>query len=98
MSRLLDSATPFAHTVFRSTSPKYATETDMFSGKGAEKSGGRRNPPGVAAVYASLTPETAMAETLAHHRYYGIPIENAMPARSSLLKRRCARCSTFALG
>ena len=30
-------------------------------------------------AYASLTPETALAETLAHHRYYGIPIEDAMP-------------------
>jgi RES domain-containing protein len=30
-------------------------------------------------VYASFTPETAMAETLAHNRYYGIAIEDAMP-------------------
>jgi RES domain-containing protein len=36
-------------------------------------------PIGIALVYASLTPETAMAETLAHNRYYGIPIEDAMP-------------------
>ena len=30
-------------------------------------------------VYASATPETAMAETLAHNRYNGLPIEDAMP-------------------
>ncbi len=41
--------------------------------------GGRWNPVGVATVYASLTPETAMAEALAHHRYYGIPIHAALP-------------------
>jgi RES domain-containing protein len=29
--------------------------------------------------YASLTPEAAMAETLAQNRYYGVPIEDAMP-------------------
>lgn len=30
-------------------------------------------------IYGSLTPETAMAETLAHNRYYGIPLQDAMP-------------------
>jgi RES domain-containing protein len=34
---------------------------------------------GVGVIYASLTPETAMAETLAHNRYYQIPVEDAMP-------------------
>lgn len=30
-------------------------------------------------IYGSLTPETAMAETLAHNRYYAIPLQDAMP-------------------
>src|SRR4051812_33288421 len=34
---------------------------------------------GIAMVYASFTPETALAETLAQNRYYGIPIEDTMP-------------------
>ena len=34
---------------------------------------------GTAVVYNSLTPETAMAESLANNRYYGIPIEESMP-------------------
>ena len=37
------------------------------------------NPPGIKAVYGSLTPETAMAETLRQYRYFAIPIIDAMP-------------------
>lgn len=72
-------ASRFTGTVYRSSTPKYATETDLLTGEGSKRFGGRWNPVGVAVVYASLTPETAMAETLAHHRYYGMPIEDAMP-------------------
>lgn len=51
-----------------------------MNGEGSRKHGGRFNPPRVcAAIYASLDPETAMAETLAHFRYYGIPEHAAMP-------------------
>jgi RES domain-containing protein len=64
---------------YRSSTPKYATEQDLLTGEGSRRFGGRWNPVGIAMVYASLIPETAMAETLAHHRYYGIPIEDAMP-------------------
>lgn len=48
-------------------------------GEGSRRFGGRWNPVGLAALYMSLTPEVAMAETLAHHRYYGLPVENVMP-------------------
>lgn len=51
----------------------------MLTGEGSRRNGGRWNPKGIAVVYASFTPETAMAETLAHFRYYGFPIEDAMP-------------------
>jgi RES domain-containing protein len=33
----------------------------------------------LAVIYASLTPETAMAESLAHARHYGFPEHSVMP-------------------
>jgi RES domain-containing protein len=79
LARLTASAVPFVGVVYRSSTPKYATEADLLTGEGSRRFGGRWNPVGIAMVYASFTPETAMAETLAHHRYYGIPVEDAMP-------------------
>lgn len=79
LGKIADRVIPFAVCVYRSCTPHYARQTDLLSGMGAKKSGGRWNPVGVATVYASLTPETAMAEALAHHRYYGIPIHAALP-------------------
>ena len=73
------SSVPFTGIVYRSSTPKYATEFDLISGEGSRRFGGRWNPVGITMIYASLTPETAMAETLACNRYYGIPIEDAMP-------------------
>jgi RES domain-containing protein len=64
---------------YRSVTPKYAQKQDILSGEGSRKSGGRWNPPGMVAVYLSLTPEIAMAETLAHFHYRGIPVAAAMP-------------------
>jgi RES domain-containing protein len=72
-------AVSFEGVVYRSSTPKYATETDLLTGAGSRQFGGRWNPVGIAVIYASLTPETAMAETLAHNRYYGVPVEDAMP-------------------
>jgi len=69
----------FLGTVYRSCAPKYATEKDLLTGEGSRRNGGRWNPVGLAVVYASLSPETALAETLAHNRYYGIPDAQAMP-------------------
>ncbi|MSR59699.1 MAG: RES domain-containing protein [Planctomycetaceae bacterium] len=64
---------------YRSCTPQYATEPDLLSGDGSRKVGARWNPPGIAAVYFSLSPEAALAETLAYFRYYGFPIAQAMP-------------------
>lgn len=72
-------ACPFEAVTFRSCSPRYANEPDLLRGEGSRRFGGRWNPVGVAMLYTSLTPEVAMAETLAHHRYYGLPIEGVMP-------------------
>jgi len=79
LTRLLPSAVAFAESVYRSSTPKYANEWDLLTGEGSTRHGGRWNPIGMAVVYASLTPETAMVETLANNRYYGIPVEDAMP-------------------
>ena len=79
LTRLVPLAIAFAGTAYRSSTPLYATEDDLLTGEGSKRQGGRWNPPGIAVVYASLTPEVAMAETLAHNRYYGIAIEEAMP-------------------
>lgn len=66
--------------IFRSTTPRYATSADLISGEGSRRFGGRWNPPlELAAVYGSLDAETAMAETLAHVRYYALPEHAAMP-------------------
>jgi RES domain-containing protein len=52
----------------------------LLSGEGVRRHGGRWNPPGIfAAVYASLTPETALAEALGRFREYGIAVADAMP-------------------
>jgi RES domain-containing protein len=88
----------FTATVYRSSTPKYATETDLLTGEGSKRFGGRWNPVGVAVVYASLTPETAMAETLAHHRYYGLPIEDAMPRTFVAIKAQLMKIVDFRLG
>jgi len=72
-------STALAATVYRSSSPKYATEPDLLTGEGSRLNGGRWNPIGTAAVYASFTAVTAMEETLAHNLYYRIPLQDAMP-------------------
>lgn len=65
--------------LFRSVSPRYASEDDLLSGEGSFRHGGRWNPPGVRAVYGSFSPETALSEALAGVRHYGIPVEKALP-------------------
>lgn len=70
----------FSGVAFRSASPAFAASREMLSGEGVRRHGGRWNPPGLfAAVYASLSPETAIAEALSHFRHYGIPDADAMP-------------------
>jgi RES domain-containing protein len=73
-------ARPWSGIAYRSASPAYAGGKDLLSGEGVRRHGGRWNAAGAfAAVYASLKPETAIAEALAHFRYYAIPDADAMP-------------------
>ena len=77
--RLQNVARPWCGIVYRSATPRYATTGEVLTGQGSRGTGGRWNPAGLAAVYASLAPETALAEALAHFRYYGSP--SAPPCR-----------------
>ena len=43
-----------------------------MSGDGSRRHGGRYNPPGIRAVYASLDLVTAIAELVAHNRRLGV--------------------------
>ncbi len=66
--------------VYRSASVAYANRDDLLTGLGAKIAGARWNPPnGMATVYSSLSIQTATEEALAHHRYFGFPIETALP-------------------
>ena len=62
-----------------------------MSGEGSRRFGGRWNRKGIPVVYASLTPEIAMAEALANTRYFGIPAEHAMPRTFVAIEVRLAR-------
>ena len=78
--RLQSRAIPWRGVVYRSTSLRYATGDDLLTGIGSKRAGARWNSPGsFEAVYTSLDPHTALDEVLAHFRYYGLPIESAMP-------------------
>jgi RES domain-containing protein len=79
LSRLASAGMPFDADVYRSCTPEYANENDLISGVGSRLHGGRWNPIGIAMIYSSLNPETAMAETLADCRYYCISETAAMP-------------------
>jgi RES domain-containing protein len=71
---------PWKGVAYRSCSPRYARSADVLSGEGVRRHGGRWNTPELfPAVYASLSPETAVAESLSHFRHYGIPLAEALP-------------------
>jgi len=85
-------AAPWSGVIYRSTSPRHFSRDGVLSGMGSFRRGGRWNPAGVKAVYGSLTPETAMAETLQHYRYYSIPIPDAMPKVFVAVRVSVQRC------
>jgi RES domain-containing protein len=79
LSALRSRFQPLDATGYRSATPDYSNVHDLLSGEGSRIHGGRWNPKGIAAVYASLSPETAMMESVAHFRYYGFGDSAAMP-------------------
>ena len=80
IQRLNARAVRWSGVVYRSVSPRYANGDDLLTGVGSQRAGARWNSPGsFRTVYTSLDPHTALDEVLAHFRYYGLPIESAMP-------------------
>jgi RES domain-containing protein len=80
IARCLPFANPWSGDVYRFAAPRWATEAELLTGAGALKAGGRWYPIGLCrAVYASLDPETALAESLAHYRRFQLAIRDAMP-------------------
>lgn len=65
--------------VFRSAGVKYANEKDFISGEGAGYNGGRWNPPGIKAVYASLDPVTAVEESFQEFAKFGFKSMDIRP-------------------
>jgi RES domain-containing protein len=53
-------------------------ESDDLSGKGAEKSGGRWNRPGLPAVYCAGTISLACLETVVHLKAGGLPLNRTL--------------------
>ena len=72
-------AVPWAGTVYRNATVRYSTAAELLTGEGSRQFGGRWNPPGIRAVYASFAPQTAMAEALSNFSYYGFDIADSMP-------------------
>ncbi len=64
---------------FRSAGVKYANARDLVSGSGASYYGGRWNPPGVNAIYASLDPTTAVKESYQEFIKYGFEAHHIRP-------------------
>ena len=80
IARCLPLARSWEGDVYRFAAPRWATATQLLTGEGALRSGGRWHPIGqFRAVYASLDPETALAESLAHYRRFEIALREAMP-------------------
>jgi RES domain-containing protein len=79
-------ARPWSGDVYRFAIPRWATRAQLLSGDGALRAGGRWHFAGAfRAVYASLSPETALAESLAHYRRFDIAIRTAMPRTISAI-------------
>ena len=54
---------PWSGVIFRSCSPRYARPTDIVSGYGSYRAGGRWNAPGIYAIYGSIEPGLAVDES-----------------------------------
>jgi len=67
----LPQAVQLNRAAFRLAGVKYANESDLISGDGAGYYGGRWNPPGIKAIYASLDPVTAIKENYQEFAKYG---------------------------
>jgi len=82
-------AGPWTGEVFRAAAPEWATVEHLLSGLGGILAAGRWNALGAfRVIYASLTPEGAIAEALARARHRRIADSSAMPLVLSALRVR----------
>lgn len=71
---------PCRATLYRYVNPLFHKRPDILNGKGGLVASGRWNLKGRFPVsYTSLSPETALAESLAHARYFSLPLHQALP-------------------
>jgi RES domain-containing protein len=79
IERVLDAVKPWSGEGFRFTDIEFAHPEDLMSGEGSKKFGGRWNPPGLAALYYSMDPQTALLEAFSQRVFYGLRIEIDTP-------------------
>ena len=83
LTRILDLpgrwATPFTGVLFRFIHPQFSSAADIVNGEGGLHAAGRWNLSGMRLSYTATEPETALAECLAHARYYNLPLSTALP-------------------
>lgn len=80
MQRCLPLVAAWSGDVYRFSAPRWSTPSELLTGAGALRAGGRWHPMGrFRAVYASLDPRTALEESLAHARRFQLSIRTAMP-------------------
>jgi RES domain-containing protein len=70
----------FDDELYRFINPAYSKADDIANGAGAFHASGRWNVKGSFRLsYTALEPETALAEALAHVRYFKLPASKALP-------------------
>ncbi len=70
---------PLTATVYRFINPRFSNSSEIASGKESRTMSGRWHCKGEICIsYTSLEPETALAETLAHVRYYNLPEKHGL--------------------
>lgn len=79
IAKLFPNANGFDGVIVRNVGTKYATRKDFFSGAGAAKFGGRWNPVGLEAIYASLDVITATHEAYQNFQAFGFPLTTIEP-------------------
>lgn len=79
IARLKTTTSGYSGVIVRSVATKYASINDFFSGTGAAISGGRWNPVGLEAVYASLDIVTATCEAYQTFISFGLPNKSIRP-------------------
>ncbi len=78
--------------LYRFINPKYSKATDIINGAGALHAAGRWNLAGAAPLsYTAQGPVTALAEALAHTKYFNLPTSKALPRVLVALRLKASR-------